>query len=104
MMPDVSVPVTATISAPIPVTASTAAIATSTVSATAAATRPIITGFGLIDSQGAPPHLRAIERGDRRIRICVRHHLHESKALSLARVTVRNNAHLFHGASRGKQV
>jgi len=86
--------------------AATAAAATESATATtaAAATRAVFARLGFIDGQRAAVVLLAIEARNRGLRLFVGAHLHESKALTAARVAVRNDFRRLHASVRREQL
>jgi hypothetical protein len=67
--------------------AASAAVATAA-AASATSAGAIFTGLGYIDGQGSALMVLAVESGDRRLRLGLRGHLDESKALGAAGIAV----------------
>src|SRR5690349_11810931 len=78
--------------------------ATSAEPAPAAAARAAFLGPGLVHRERASPHLLAVQRGDRRLRLLVGAHLDEAEAFRLPGGTISDHLRRAHRAVRREQL
>src|SRR5688572_17157590 len=87
-----------------PAPAVPAATAAATAAAAEATTAAALAGLGLVDGQRPAIVLLAVERGDRRLRLFVRTHLHEPEAFAPAGVAVADHLSAAHRAVLREQL